>query len=277
MTPPIRLHDTDGLARVTRGERLDQNHGLLPSLLLPSAPVMKVGLIQTRGIGDIIIALPIADFFLDRGDEVHWPIDEVFVPMFRRVKPDVHFIPIARTATYDYFHDTPLARLRDVGCQRIIPLYSFLRERAVHDQRLTKALKFDEYKYAVAGVPFARKWELRIHRGHEREEHLDRRLNITGPYICVHREGTDRTIDVDLPREWLDQYRLVDVSPMTDSIFDWITTFERAAKLVLLDSCFANLVEQLNIQVEKYFVLRSAIYLTPVLKNGWGLIHGHNG
>jgi hypothetical protein len=234
---------------------------------------MNVGLIQTRGIGDIIIALPIADFFLERGDEIHWPIDEQWVPMFRRAKPEVNFIPIARIQSYDYFYDTPLARLREIGCERIIPLYSFLRERAVHDQRLTRVLKFDEYKYAVAGVPFARKWELRIHRDLQREEDLFRQLNITGPFICVHREGTDKTIEVDLPREWLNRHRVIEVSAMTDSVFDWITTFERAAKLVLVDSCFANLVEQLNVQVEKYFVLRSPIYLTPVLKNAWGFMH----
>jgi len=36
---------------------------------------MQIGLIQTRGIGDIIIALPIADFFTAKGYKVTWPID----------------------------------------------------------------------------------------------------------------------------------------------------------------------------------------------------------
>jgi len=37
----------------------------------------------------------------------------------------------------------------------------------------------------------------------------------------------------------------------------------------MIDSCFSNLVEQLNLPMEKYFVLRSPMQYTPVMKNGW--------
>jgi hypothetical protein len=53
---------------------------------------MKIGLIQSRGLGHIIIALPIARYFVDRGNEVLWPIHEEFVPSFRHAAPYVEFI-----------------------------------------------------------------------------------------------------------------------------------------------------------------------------------------
>jgi hypothetical protein len=55
----------------------------------------RIGFIQTRGIGDIIIALPIADAFIEQGCEVYWPIDAAFVSAFAAAKPEVRFLPVA--------------------------------------------------------------------------------------------------------------------------------------------------------------------------------------
>ena len=91
--------------------------------------------------------------------------------------------------------------------------------------------------------------------------------------VCI-REDQASAAEVHLPAEWRDRYQIVEVREITDSPFDWIGTFERAAKLVFIDSCFSNLVEQLNIPVEKYLILRSPIEYTPVLKNGWKFFFG---
>jgi hypothetical protein len=56
---------------------------------------------------------------------------------------------------------------------------------------------------------------------------------------------------------------------MTDNIFDWLLILEKANLLILIDSCFANLVEQLNMPNTKIFGFRSEIAFTPVLKNRW--------
>jgi hypothetical protein len=234
---------------------------------------MRIGLIQSRGIGDIIIALPIADYFLERGDEVHWPIVEDLVPIFAPVKPEVNFTPVP--VDDNVFFETPLAQLNELRCDRIISLYSFLKSNPTAcNLTLNASLKFDEYKYAVAGVPFAKKWELRIRRNLKRELDLMQRLNITRPYICVHRKGYQFEANIHLPKELTDQYQIIEISPITDSPFDWIMTLERASKLVLIDGCFSNLVEQLNMTAEKYLFLRSPMAFTPVLKNGWNFQGG---
>ena len=231
----------------------------------------RVGLIQTSGIGDIIIALPIADYFIEQGHEVYWPIERSWQPAFREVKPEIHFIPLDPEP--NYWYETPLARLRELGCDPIIPLYSYLKSNEnIPHRGLAASLKFDEYKYAVAGVPFARKWDLRLRRNMQREMDLHRRLNITRPYICRHMSGKTVTYQIRVPREWENEYQVVDISELTDSPFDWIYTLEHATKLILIDSCFANLVEQLNLPMEKRLLLVSRLDGTPVMKNGWKFI-----
>jgi hypothetical protein len=50
---------------------------------------------------------------------------------------------------------------------------------------------------------------------------------------------------------------------------DWLLTLERASKLILIDSCFANLVEQMNLTNDKAVILKNSVAHTPVFKNGW--------
>ena len=231
-------------------------------------------MIQTRGIGDIIIALPIADFFIEQGCEVHWPIDARFVSYFRDAKPDINFIPVTRDMgeanwVPRFFLDDPLRSLQSLNCSRIIPLYAELKGSSLAKKEIADSLKFDEFKYAIAGVPFSRKWKLQIRRNPARELALHKRLSINRPYMCVHATGSNRSVGVDISPELKEKYQIVEVRELTDNPFDWIYTLEHAEKLVLLDSCFSNLVDQLNLQVSKSLILRSKIHDTPVLLNGW--------
>ena len=238
----------------------------------------RIGLIQTRGIGDIIIALPIAQEFLDRGDEVHWPIDRRFFSAFQAAEPAVHFIPVdppaddSEAAEQPYLYDMPLRLLKDLRCDTIFTLYSFRRGFAVASEALAASLKFDEYKYAIAGVPFSRKWTLRLTRNLERERALHDSLNVRQPYVCVHSEGSNIHATIQPNPQWLAGRAVVSIRPLTDNPFDWLSTLEGADHLLLLDSCFSNLVEQLNLPNPKSLVLRSPMRFTPVMKNGWTFI-----
>ena len=62
------------------------------------------------------------------------------------------------------------------------------------------------------------------------------------------------------------------VEEITDNFFDWRLVLERAAKLVMIDSSLANLVESLNLPNEKYLLMRSGINFTPVYRNGWQFV-----
>jgi hypothetical protein len=228
----------------------------------------KLGLIQSRGLGDIIIALPIAKYFHDRGWHVVWPIDQRFLPSFAPAVDYVEFIPLEFTASIEGFLLTPMRLLKAAGCERIIPLYSHLTNTSVANADLARSLKFDEYKYAIAGVPFREKWNLNIKRNPEREQRLFDQVVRSPRYAVRQLEGSNCRVRFDTP-ETPETDQTIDITPLTNNIFDWLLVLERATSLVLIDSCYANLVEQLGLPVRKTFILRSPTPFTPVLCGAW--------
>lgn len=233
---------------------------------------MKIGLIQSRGIGDIIISLPIAKFFVDRGDQVIWPISQRFIDAFRVAAPYVRFLPIVEERSDRWFYDTPLELLESEKCERIIPLYSYLRDRPeVVDPILSQICKFDEYKYAVANVPFREKWRLALVRNLEREEKLFRRVVKRDEFVVFHLQGS--TVAASIDKKAIAAGRpIIDISPVTNNPFDWLKVIESASIRVMIDSCFSNLTDQLNIPGKKIFIPRSSVLFTPVLLGDWEII-----
>jgi hypothetical protein len=238
----------------------------------------RIGLVQTGRVGDIIIALPIAAAFAEQGHEVLWPVNSAYLSFLPDAAPWVKFIPVTLktpdTWGKEELFEIPHAELVARRCDAIHVLYSALRSEngplpgAVQNERLAQFLKFDEYKYAVTGIPFSEKWNLKLKRDLAREARFFDSLRITRPFICVHRIGSNFTADIAIPEEWKTEFQMVEIDgPGTP--FDWITTLERASKLLMIDSSFANLVEQLNLPNEKYMLLRSPGLLTPVYRNGW--------
>jgi hypothetical protein len=237
---------------------------------------VKIGLIQTRGIGDIIIALPIAQYLIRAGHEVYWPIDSRFMTSFQPAAPEIHWLAVEHPAPQQspggplsYFLDDPLSQLRAAGCDAIHLLYSFLSDSPVARPDLRAHLKFDEYKYAVAGVPFAEKWHLRLRRDREREQQLFARVAPSGQYVAAHLEGSNAALPPAAVSAFTRDLPLVRISALTDNVFDWLTVIERAAALIMIDSCYSNLAEQLGIGTRKHLVLRSPALITPVYRNGW--------
>lgn len=240
----------------------------------PSSGQKRIGLMQTGRIGDIIIAAPIAQHYVDKGYEVLWPVDGLFLPSVQAAFPEIRFLPVdkGRTgfASLEYYCTEPLALMNAAGgCDQVYCLYSYLSGLDIINKKLAHSLKFDEYKYAVSNVPFSRKWELRITRNREREEALFNRLDIRGDYILVHDQGSGVRLDIRLPQDLLATHQEVRISELSSNPFDWLGVMERANMLACIDSCFANLAEQLNFGGKKFMFLRSEIRYTPVLKNGW--------
>ena len=47
------------------------------------------------------------------------------------------------------------------------------------------------------------------------------------------------------------------------------TDLSGASMLAMIDSCFSNLVEQMDLGRNRHFFLRSAVGFTPVFRNAW--------
>ena len=84
----------------------------------------------------------------------------------------------------------------------------------------------------------------------------------------MHRRGSDFAVDVDLsivPQGW----QIIEITEQTPCVFDWLMILEKAQSLILVDSIFANIVDQMNIGDDRYFIQRSHIGLTPVHGGVW--------
>jgi len=232
----------------------------------------KLGLIQSRGLGDVVIALPIARYYHDQGWDVYWPICEEFIPNFKDTVPWVRWVPVT-TDHGPFFYDVPMQRLRNLGCDEIICLYQALTGHNFHDEKYFQYTKFDQYKYIQAGVPFLNKWQLAdcITRNPDREQALYDRV-ITNPnYVVLHLEGSDARAEFDttsVPADW----QQVEIQPHTDCIFDWLKIIEGAQSVVMIDSVYANIVDQMALGEDRYFIQRSHIGLTPVQGQHWNWI-----
>jgi hypothetical protein len=230
---------------------------------------MKIGLIQTRGIGDIIIALPIAKHLVDQGHTVVWPIYAPYVGPFQEAAPYVEFLPL-EGSDGDWMIPRPLALLRQHGCDRIVPLQSYVAAapQAVVRPELVGVMKFDQYKYAVTGVPFGEKWNLQIVRNHEREEALFARVVRDEEFVVCHLSGSNFRANIDV-QSMAAGRQVVEITDLTENFFDWLAVIERASLRIMIDSCFSNLTDQLSIAGKKIFLVRSDWQFTPVLLGDW--------
>lgn len=241
---------------------------------------MKKGIIQSRGIGDIIIALPIAKHYHNKGYEIVWPICEEFLGSFEHTVPWVTWVGIKTDERGDYFLKEPMRVFKEHGIEQreILYLYQYLNSHPeLTNEELFNILKFDQYKYWVAGVPFVNKWTLSecITRDLEREKSLLLALGITGEYVVVHKTGSNFRVDIDV--NWFGKdVQIIDVDDhLTDNVFDWIGVLEGARAFVGVDSSFANLVDCLNIDTDRYWIRRSPWDLTPVLGGTWKLLQSN--
>jgi len=141
------------------------------------------------------------------------------------------------------------------------------------DPAIFPILKFDQYKYAKAGVPFLRKWTLAnyITRNAEAEAVLKQQVVPKGvPYVVTHLKGSTAQVTLDLSDIEAQGVSIVEIREgVTDNALDWLGVIEAAEAVYMIDSVYSNLVDQLGFAVEKTFIRRSKMDLTPVLGGDW--------
>lgn len=236
----------------------------------------KLGIIQSRGLGDILIALPIAKFYHDQGHEIHWPICKEFLSVILPTEHFVNWYWMDTDPQGKFFYDRPVEILNEHGVTEHLCLYQSLSGHPeLSSAPWFQIQKFDEYKYTAAGVPFYEKWNLAqcIKRELAGEKLLKLSLVTSEKYYVTHLQGSDWRADPDLshmPTDW----QRIDISEQPGfGLFDWLTILEDAQAIIAIDSVIANMVDQMRIQgPEKYWIPRSHIHLTPVLGSGWNIL-----
>ena len=59
-------------------------------------------------------------------------------------------------------------------------------------------------------------------------------------------------------------------------VLDWLKIIENAKILFMTNSVMANITDQLNIEVKKFFIPRTNIFLSPTFLNNWTWLKNKN-
>jgi hypothetical protein len=218
----------------------------------------KLGIIQPGKLGDLIILLPVAYYYHRQGWQIVWPVCAKYIPSFAPHVDYVTYLPVSDDLAL--FHDEAARVLKDQGCERVLDLLFNFPNTPANTQAYAdeQEYSFDEFKYLLAGVPFEEKWKLRIRRNRAREMDLYRSLVKQDDYVVCHFQASDRRIEPDLTHYQGQQ--IIEITPLTDDIFDWLMIIERARQLVFIESCFSNLVDQLGLKNPKMLLLKTGYY-----------------
>ena len=239
----------------------------------------KIGIIQSRGLGDIHVALPIALYYKKKGYEVYWPIYDKWLGQMQHYAPWVKWMPLKREINkgHNFFYEEPLLKLKEKNINEIYCLYSFLNSKL----ELSKVIyfpfvSFDRFKYIKSKVPFSYKWKLNecIKRDYAREQKIYDKYVKNERYVVTHLKASNHIADFDHSIIGSGYY-LVEI---TDDgyVLDWLKVIEKAEMIIMTDSVMANIVDQLMLGKKKYFLQRNNIFFTPVLNSNWEWIENKN-
>jgi hypothetical protein len=182
-----------------------------------------ITLIQPGKVGDILIVLPIAKWYADRGHEVFWQMPQKYHELLSYV---------------DYV--TPVIDIPK-GSKTIDLSFGVNQNSAVHRHwmRVRKNLKsFVELKYQLAGVPVSEFRNLVYNRNLQKEIELWDMVYPREDYILVH-SGSDYGRIIDIEGE-----NVVEFTPIEGyTIFDWRKVIENASEIHCIDSSLLNFVE----------------------------------
>lgn len=232
----------------------------------------KYCIIQPGHIGDVIICLPIAKKLADQGHEVYWPLWPQFLSHF--IKGHINYVKFLKVQGNNWYQQIyefckqnemePIDLVFNlIGCWHNDNTKLFAQQSNI---------PFDEFKYKLANVNLNEKWNLSINRINDREKSLYDKVVKNEKYVLAHFQSSDVRKEVKL--ENLNNRKVIEISPITDCVFDWLTIIENADYLIFIDSVFVNLVEQLNFKNKKIYIeKRKGVPNNPVLKNEWRIIN----
>lgn len=114
----------------------------------------------------------------------------------------------------------------------------------------TKFPYWEKSFYDQVGMDYSIRFsEFFIKRDYEREALLEQKLNLPKEFALCNNSYSGGKIDINFKTN----IHKIFISPITDSLFDWIGVIEKAKEIHTMDSSIFQLIKQLDIKVDKYF------------------------
>lgn len=204
-------------------------------------------IIQPGRIGDIIIVLPIAKYYYDQGYVVKWPVCSQYLPLFDYV---------------DYIESVDIGLEIHGSYRRALNIFAHEKGKILdlaigfgRDESDWRSgpLSFDEWKYKEAGIPITEKYNLKINRNYKKEDELFHILGLKAymdNYIVIHSNHAS----CKLHHNWC-ILKAIEINSIDGfTVFDWLKVIENAKAIYCVDSCIANMINQLGIaKGKRYF------------------------
>ena len=236
-------------------------------------------ILGNQGLGDQIVLNGLYRYFAKRYDTCIVPIADRYEKTIQQMTADVKNIVVS-------------GYRMEIWEPHILAHRNYLTKRGFHCLNLGEygtnylvngEFSLDQTIYAQAGIPHQVRWsDFKYERNILREKQLFAQLGCKrGEYIFVH-EDPKRNFDIDaslLPKN----YSVIrpDAGLKGFSFFDYIYIIENAAEIHCIESSFAILIEQLNIEVSKYAhrYARPDVLANPRLhytfKSDWRIVPGN--
>jgi hypothetical protein len=226
----------------------------------------KIGLLQPGRLGDIVICLPIANYFYKKGYKIIWPVFENYINDLVNVVDYVNFIPVSNNI-YQCINESKKAfsLYKNIQIYDIAATFpnSTCTEEYVKQGDGFGSVTFDRFKYNVCNVPFEEKWNLSIKRDVQDEEKVYNEMVKTSCYNILGLQHSQGKIDV----EYISNYPNILINQKYN-FFSWLKVLENAKSIILVDSAMSNLVEQMNLTNKKILITKPK-QPQPYFKNNW--------
>lgn len=232
-----------------------------------------IGIIQPGRLGDILLCLPIAKHYHSIGYTVHWPIMRSFARMIMDRVDYVKFYEVTDDVWYTVYEAKNILKKinlsKTIDIAATFPGSTCTPEYTLQGDGFGK-VKFDEFKYNIAGVDFTEKWNLAYTRDFAKEHELFNLYVKSDNYVfvnLVHSRGAEHVhIDTNKPQIFLNTKH---------NIFDWRMIIEKADHVITVDSAIACFIEQLSLN-KKLIMIPKKGHPLPYLRNNWKFFDIHN-
>lgn len=230
----------------------------------------KLGIIQPGRLGDIIICLPIAKYYFDKGYEIIWPVLKEYFNTFR----DIDYVnPINLNSDINQSVLESKKICKSHGCDEMDLSFGFLGSAvSMYHFNVNYAKNFVESKYKLSNVPIQERWNLQFKRDKTRENSLYNKMVKKSNYTLVHENSSQGNHFIS------EGSNIVKIIPLEDyNVFNWMKIIELAKEIYCVDSSICNLVESqkhLKPKIKKYIPLKKFAtgWGRTTLENNWQIL-----
>lgn len=226
-------------------------------------------------LGDIVMCLPMAQEFLKSGYGVIWPILGTYIPHFELYFPQITWMELPNDFHQSIANSQATIEQYPVAATYHLS-YTFAGSEHETAEWFASGLPLDKYRYLNSGFSPMLKYELDnfLKYSVAFDQRAIERLALPNEFVLIHDQSSSHSLNIKKFDTEFEQVKIDD--SLFSSIFDWIPVLRAASKIICIESCISNMVEQLQIKPQhgRDLILKKDYYLKddiglPTYSSDW--------